>query len=438
MNYPLVKGEALAFSAPCWSLRFVIPAAPSGELICLTKNLTAPADTPLLSARMEDNRLQIRLWIEGRPSPLLLQSQVREGQTALLQYRKYRAELFLDGVLADEDWPYGDFSLADCRCESCCRDAGLSDQLTDLPRPARPDGFRAEGFRPIGHNAHAGDCMPFFHDGTYHLFYLFDRRGHQSKWGLGAHQWAHMSSTDLIHWKEHPMAVEIDRPEEGSICTGSVICHEGRYYAFYTVRSCDGSPAKISCSVSEDGVHFQKTPVDFTLSPRYHQASARDPKVFQDETGRFHMLLTTSLMEQGENGFHPGCLARLTSDDLLTWREEEPLVVLETQVQPECSDYFRYGGRYYLTYGDTGLVRYFISDQPLGPWRAPQGADNQVVGSHYRVPKCAQWKDGRLIFAGFYIDKEVEWGGTIHFYQAQARPDGSLEFAPLPEGAALL
>jgi hypothetical protein len=37
----------------------------------------------------------------------------------------------------------------------------------------------------------AGECMPFFHDGVFHLFYLLDENHHQGKGGLGGHQWAH-------------------------------------------------------------------------------------------------------------------------------------------------------------------------------------------------------------------------------------------------------
>jgi len=47
-----------------------------------------------------------------------------------------------------------------------------------------------QNWSPEGLNTGVGDVMPFSHDGTFHLFYLFDRRGHESKWGLGAHQWA--------------------------------------------------------------------------------------------------------------------------------------------------------------------------------------------------------------------------------------------------------
>jgi beta-fructofuranosidase len=37
----------------------------------------------------------------------------------------------------------------------------------------------------------AGDPMPFFHDGVFHLFWLLDENHHKGKGGLGGHQWAH-------------------------------------------------------------------------------------------------------------------------------------------------------------------------------------------------------------------------------------------------------
>ena len=47
-----------------------------------------------------------------------------------------------------------------------------------------------------------GSCMPFdpngaiYWKGKYHLFYIFqDKRGHN---------WGHVSSTDLFHWRHHP------------------------------------------------------------------------------------------------------------------------------------------------------------------------------------------------------------------------------------------
>ncbi len=47
-------------------------------------------------------------------------------------------------------------------------------------------------FRP--HNQfNVGDTFPFFHDGTWHFYYLLDRGHHTSKGGRGARQWAHAS-----------------------------------------------------------------------------------------------------------------------------------------------------------------------------------------------------------------------------------------------------
>src|SRR5690349_324478 len=89
--------------------------------------------------------------------------------------------------------------------------------------------------RPGG-NLFAGDCMPFFHEGCFHLFYLLDEDHHRGRDGLGGHQWAHASTRDLVDWELHPLAIPLTEDREGSICTGSVIYHGGRYHAFYATR----------------------------------------------------------------------------------------------------------------------------------------------------------------------------------------------------------
>src|SRR4051812_12873366 len=111
-------------------------------------------------------------------------------------------------------------------------------------------------FRPGG-AYFAGDCMSFFHAGRFHLFYLIDENHHQGLGGLGGHQWAHASTTDLIHWEHHPLAIAITDEDEGSICTGSTFFHEGTYYGFYATRRRDWTQ-HLSLAVSEDGIHFRK------------------------------------------------------------------------------------------------------------------------------------------------------------------------------------
>ena len=81
-------------------------------------------------------------------------------------------------------------------------------------------------FKPPG-DFFVGDCMPFFHAGVFHLYYLLDEQHHQALQGLGGHQWAHASTTDLVNWQHHPLALPITAATEGSICTGTVFFHDG-------------------------------------------------------------------------------------------------------------------------------------------------------------------------------------------------------------------
>lgn len=131
-----------------------------------------------------------------------------------------------------------------------------------------------------------------------------------------------------------------------------------KHYLFYTVRMCDGSPATICRSVSEDGYHFIKEKAfSFTLSEKYTAPSARDPKVIKDAQGLYHMFLTSSLAKEKR-----GCLVHLVSEDLTQWTElENPLYIAPADMrEPECSDYFYKDGDYYLVYSLMGKGYYFI------------------------------------------------------------------------------
>lgn len=374
----------------------------------------------IFSIRLTDGwaEAKIQFDFEDKP-PIVLRGQAAVGDEVIVNHYGYRIALYVNGKLWDEDWPVGNADIDD---------AGKAELLPEplpLPEPPPAQITCPVGWKPEGFNTWVGDCMPFCHDGVFHLFYLFDRRGHKSKWGKGAHQWAHLSSRDLVTWEVHPIAIPITRQEEGSICTGSVLFLDGLYYAFYTIRPVGDSPAYISWSVSSDGIHFEKTDKTFALSNEYNQASARDPLVFADGQGEFHMLLTTTYRKS-----NTGCLAHLTSNNLQNWQEQEPFVVLDISNEPECSDYFYANGFYYLLYSNFGTARYFISKEPFGPWIAPK--NNEVVGETLRVPKSCIWENGRIIFCGFQRGGDG-YGGTLDFYEAKQKTDGTLVFGPVKE-----
>lgn len=385
--------------------------------------ILASENKEILKLYYTEGAVCAELFCEKTDKPLCLSTPADRGEKTLFRLRPARAELIVSGKLLDENWPWGtpDISGAEIRGAA---------ELVPSPEEARPSSVTdtfcgAEGWRPTDFGAvFVGDCMPYADGGRYHVLWLWDRRHHRSKWGRGAHQWAHISTDDLEHWQVHPMAVPITEDWEGSICTGSHIRHGDTQYLFYTVRTMDGSPAPLRRSVSADGYHFEKdTGFSVTLSGRYHGASARDPKVVRDAEGLFHMFVTTSLMPEDR-----GCLAHLVSEDLDNWRETEPVYVApEGEDQPECSDYFIAGGWHYLILSHRGRGQYFYSREPFGPWLRTE--DNSVPCRS--VPKMAYFED-RIIFTGFTgLDG---YAGTLTFTEAFPQADGTLKFKPLFKG----
>lgn len=382
---------------------------------------------------------------------------VEHWNNIVVRFTGPKLDLFVDGVLVDEEWPIGAIVHAAAeplllgkrsdRAGTHAPFTGHLETLTFWNRAVADEevmalsgGASAIGKReseilglerpvkqywhPRGFDTGVGDCMPFFHDGVFHLFYLFDRDGHGSKWGLGAHQWAHVSTTDLRTWSQHPLAVAITSQTEGSICTGSVFEHDGVFHAFYAIRSVDGSPAHLTSSRSTDGIHFEKTGWSMTLQPPYQGPPARDPVIFRNpQDDRFHMLVTTELIETSI-ARRGGCLAHLVSRDLQYWEQREPFLVPGFPDQPECPDYFAWNGWHYLIFSNNGIARYRMSLGPLGPWLTPRV--DTFDGPQGRVMKTAAFTGGRRLGAQFLPHTGVGYAGQLVLREIVQHEDGTL------------
>jgi beta-fructofuranosidase len=279
-----------------------------------------------------------------------------------------------------------------------------------------------------------GDCMPFSHQGVFHLYYLLDENHHQGLNGLGGHQWAHASTKDLIHWEHHPLALALSAENEGSICTGSVFFHAGVYHAYHGTRLRDWTQ-HLSHATSQDGIRFSKDPVPLGFPPAgYSPLHYRDPFVYQDEAGKFQMLITAQieaypLYQRG------GCLLRLSSADLQSWTVEKPFLIPGGEKEygsiPECPDLFYWKGWYYLLFGIHLQTHYRMARALSGPWLRPavDVLDNQLLA----VMKTAPFGAGRRIGAGWvgcrkgnHADGQPQWGGNVVFRELVQFADGSL------------
>ena len=82
----------------------------------MTASLAAPDGSAALTleAHLADSgwTQTVRLWSDAHPEPLILSaSGVTPGASAALLIHPWRAEFWIDGHLADEEWPDGELPL---------------------------------------------------------------------------------------------------------------------------------------------------------------------------------------------------------------------------------------------------------------------------------------------------------------------------------------
>lgn len=408
-----------------WSLSLTLDTQlPQGLLYRLTGD-----NRDLVSLQLIGETLRVAVTTDAHKEPLMLETKWAAGEDAAsalrLVWLGYRLELWADGKLEDEEWPEGGCLIGDVEEE--CAAGVLQAELTSYQKRQEPECKTIQDilyWAPELEKHNVGDCMPYSDGDTWHLFYLKDRHQHRSKWGKGAHQFAHIATTDFRTWLEYPVAVEITHPWEGSICTGSILAAKEKYYAFYAVRMMDGSSAKVSWAVSDDAVHFTKSEQYFTLKPPYETSSVRDPEVFFGADGKYHMLLTTD-WQACEIPERSGCLAHMVSDDLEHWEQLEPFLIPGYTDQPECSDYFEWNGWYYLIFSNYGTAKYRYSKKPFGPWICPE--QEILDGLLFRVPKTAAFH-GRRIVAGFLCINPMgdSYAGSLVLRELVQNLDGTL------------
>jgi len=317
--------------------------------------------------------------------------------------------------------------------------AALSDQESiEIPPPPPPQTLAELGsplhYRPAD-GGYVGDCIPFFHSGTYHVFYL--------KRGFGGTPWAHLVSDDLVHWEELPIALplgNIGDPDGGDCWTGSVIEHEGTFHIFYTGHNEAAERSQTVChATSPDLVTWTKDPANPVLvpDPRYFgTADFRDPYVFWNEAEQcFWMTIT------GREPDCPvpasGCLGLATSRDLVRWELQPPVWTPRQFWTPECSDLFPAGGRWYLLYS-TGVTCIAHAPGPRGPWQAPPD-ERLDEPRNYAIKRLF---DGRRHIAFGWVASRAgetdgggwEWGGHMCIpRELLPQPDGSLYVRPVAE-----
>ncbi len=168
-----------------------------------------------------------------------------------------------------------------------------------------------------------------YYKGEYHLFYQHNPYG----WGWGNMHWGHATSTDLVHWTEHPIALFPD--SMGTMFSGSAVVDwkntsgfgtnkEPPMVLFYTAA---GSHFVQGLAWSNDGRTFNKISQN-PIIPQMEKGD-RDPKVIWHEpTKNWVMVLYLEIPNKPTIQF-------LTSKDLVRWTPTSRI-----EGYHECPDLF--------------------------------------------------------------------------------------------------
>ena len=241
--------------------------------------------------------------------------------------------------------------------------------------------------------------------GKYHIFYQF--YPYDAKWG--PMHWGHATSTDLIHWQHELVALAPSEDYDRDGCfSGSAIEHDGKLYLIYTghkvlVEAGDDSIAREvqALAVSTDGIHFEKLGV--VIEPEDEGIhNFRDPKVWKDETGLFHVVFgATNLKHEGE-------IRQYTSHDLMHWELVSVIKEMEDNAfMYECPDFFEVNDH-----------KWVLATSPMG--QAP-------VGYNRQNPSVNSWQSGSFDGKTFTPDTklyEVDHGHDFYATQSTSTPDG--------------
>ena len=286
---------------------------------------------------------------------------------------------------------------------------------------------------------YVGDCMPYYEDGVYYIYYL-------KEGGDSYHHSIYLTTTtDFLTYTEYdePILVSADSPAQDEwIGTGSVVKVDDIYYLFYTGHTDSDAfeyAETILLAQGTDLTSFERVP-GWELTPDdslNQKRDFRDPQAYCDEeTGE--IILTVTASQDGVARILKYTLSRDLSEsryDGIIFTDPVGKVY-----NLECSDTFRIGDTWYLTYSaQDDVLWYASSDTPYGPYSEPASLDGPLFYAAKHVDNgdsmyMAGW--ARRSRSEKDTRKVNEWAGNLLVQQIRQRPDGSLFLEPVEEISA--
>lgn len=299
--------------------------------------------------------------------------------------------------------------------------------------------------------------------GEYHLFYQFNPVApvhHRIQWG-------HAVSTDLVHWRDLPIALEPSAGPDVDGCWSGVLVYDGDTPTI--VYSGRHGERELPCVAtgSADLVRWTKDPGNPVIAappPGIEATAFRDHCVWR-EGDRWRQLIGSGVRGQGGTAF------LYESPDLRAWTYVGPLLVGDgasadpaapdwTGTMWECVDLFRVAGdgadaaggpgRDILVFSawDEGVTHHplYWSGRYEGDRFVSDGLHRLDLGGRYfYAPQSMRDEGGRRLMFGWLQEGRPDaaavvagWSGVMSLPRVvTAGPGGTIHQAPAPEVATL-
>lgn len=307
-------------------------------------------------------------WIVGFPLSLL--PEPNSEHTFVILFDGVYYNFICDGEVFDRDMPMGEPSKeAQTFSFSGIEHFGFTNDLTGLQR-YKESVYRdvpIAYYTPYGFNSWVGDVVPVVYKGLFHIFYLYDRHHHRSRRGKGAHEFYHLTSSNLIDWVDHGPIQELTEQWQG-FGTGTAFVYQGKLhlsFGWHTERTRTEeemadqlfhrhlkeygdsgefdydqigtlTPSGASYLTSEDGFTFMPSNklIHYLKNPSIFPSSDGSLTLYQEGTWRSNHLGGWRLVDEsfppfGKNSFAKNCV--------------------------DCPNLFSLGGWEYFMIGFTGF-----------------------------------------------------------------------------------
>ena len=279
-----------------------------------------------------------------------------------------------------------------------------------------------------------GDCMPYYEDGVYYIYYL--KEGGDSY----RHSIFLATTRDFLTYEDYntPVLVSSDGPAQDEwIGTGSVVKIDDTYYLFYTGHTDADSfeyAETVMLAKGDTPTSFEKvTGWEITPDESLNQKrDFRDPQGYYDEeTGCLSFTITAS-----QDGV-ARILKYTVSKDLSEITYDGIIFTdpIGKVYNLECSDTFRIGDTWYLTYSaQDDVLWYASSDKPYGPYSEPERLDGPLFYAAKHVENDdSAYMAGWARRSGSERDtrKVTEWAGNLVVQQIRQKSDKSLVLEPV-------